>query len=86
MGVGIDQPGDEQPVGRVDAAGVVADALARRQHRNDRVVFDQDIGMLTAEPPGGREHGRHESIVSRCHPLHHTGVPIPKFAIACGTF
>ena len=53
MGVGIDQPGDEQPVGRVDAAGVVADALARRQHRNDGVVFDQDIGMLTAEPPGG---------------------------------
>ena len=50
VGVGIDQPRDQQAIGCVDPFGIAADTLAGRQHGRDRVAIDQQIGMAAIEP------------------------------------
>ena len=70
VGMGIDEAGDQQPIGRIDPARILADALARRQHRHDGVVLDQNVGMLAAEPSGGENPAAVDQLLHVVHRLH----------------
>src|SRR5262249_42319910 len=70
VGMGVDQPRYQQPVGGIDALGVAGHARAWRQYSCDRIAVDQQIGMGAVEPAGAQEAPRVDQLL---HVLTSTG-------------
>jgi hypothetical protein len=55
VGVGVDQSGDQQPAGGIDALGVARDTFTRRQYGGNGIAIDQEVGASAVEAARGQQ-------------------------------